>query len=40
MSAAFAKGGKVVEEPVVNQRLIPSAIEPRGVLASYDAEID
>lgn len=40
VNAAFAKAEKVVEVRVVNQRLIPSAMEPRGVLASYDAESD
>ena len=34
---AFAKAARVVKQRFVNQRLIPVAMEPRGVLASYDA---
>src|SRR3989338_8872577 len=34
---AFAKAAHVVRQRFVNQRLIPVAMEPRGVLASYDA---
>ena len=33
----FAKAYRVVRQRFVNQRLIPVAMEPRGVLASYDA---
>ncbi len=33
---AFAKAARVVRQRFVNQRLIPVAMEPRGVLASYD----
>lgn len=38
--AAFAKAKHVVEMDLVNQRVIPAPIEPRGVLASHDAETD
>jgi carbon-monoxide dehydrogenase large subunit len=34
---AFAKAEKVVELRIANQRLLPSAMEPRAVTASYDA---
>ncbi len=36
VEAAFAKADTVVELRLVNQRLIPSAMEPRAVTASYD----
>ena len=34
---AFNKAHKIVRQRLVNQRLIPVAMETRGVLASYDA---
>ena len=39
-TAAFAKAAHVVELRLVNQRLAPSPIEPRAILASYDAASD
>ena len=33
--AAFASAATVVTQPLVNQRLIPNAIEPRACVASY-----
>ncbi|MGH9862795.1 MAG: xanthine dehydrogenase family protein molybdopterin-binding subunit [Candidatus Acidiferrales bacterium] len=33
---AFAQADRVVRQRFLNQRLIPMAMEPRGVLASYD----
>ena len=39
-AAAFAKAAHVVELRLVNQRLAPSPIEPRAILASYDAASD
>ncbi|MFQ5776687.1 MAG: xanthine dehydrogenase family protein molybdopterin-binding subunit [Terriglobia bacterium] len=33
---AFKRADRVVRQRLVNQRLIPVAMEPRGVLASYD----
>lgn len=39
-TAAFAKAETVVELRLVNQRLIPNAMEPRAVMADYDAEND
>ena len=36
----FAQAEVVAEVRVVNQRLIPSAMEPRAVTAGYDAESD
>jgi carbon-monoxide dehydrogenase large subunit len=38
--AAFRKAAHVVSLDLINQRLAPSAIEPRAVLASYDAATD
>ncbi len=38
--AAFAKAAHVVALDLVNQRLAPSPIEPRAILASYDAATD
>lgn len=35
IDAAFAQADKVVSLKLVHQRLIPSAMEPRGVLAQY-----
>jgi len=35
IDAAFAQADKVVTQKIVHQRLIPTAIEPRGVLAQY-----
>ncbi|MEZ4870106.1 MAG: xanthine dehydrogenase family protein molybdopterin-binding subunit [Caldilineaceae bacterium] len=40
VDGAFAAAAKVVEVRLVNQRLIPSAMEPRAVVASYDAAAD
>jgi carbon-monoxide dehydrogenase large subunit len=37
VKGAFAKADKVVKQRMVNQRLIPMAMEPRGVVAQYDA---
>ena len=39
-TAAFAKAAQVVTLDLVNQRLAPSPIEPRAILASYDAGTD
>ncbi len=39
-NAAFAKATHVVALDLVNQRLAPSPIEPRAILASYDAGTD
>ena len=39
-AAAFAKAAHVVSLELVNQRLAPCPIEPRAVLASYDAVTD
>ena len=36
VTAAFADADVVVRQPMLNQRLAPSATEPRGVLARYD----
>ncbi len=33
--AAFKKAAKVIQQRMVNQRLIPVAMEPRGVVADY-----
>jgi carbon-monoxide dehydrogenase large subunit len=33
--AAFKSAAKVVSQPLINQRLIPNAIEPRASMASY-----
>ena len=38
--AAFAKAAHVVSLDLVNQRVAPCPIEPRAVLASYDAATD
>ena len=40
VDGALAGAHKVVELRLVNQRLIPSAMEPRAVVASYDAATD
>jgi len=40
VDATFATAAKVVELRLVNQRLIPSAMEPRAVVARYDAATD
>ena len=40
VSAAFAAAEKVVELRIHNQRLLPTAMEPRAVTAIYDAEKD
>ncbi len=37
---AFRKAHRVVKQRLLNQRLIPVAMEPRGVLAQYDAGED
>jgi len=37
---AFKKAHRVVKQRLLNQRLIPVAMEPRGVLAQYDAGED
>ena len=36
VDTAFAAAEKVIELRIVNQRLIPSAMEPRAVVAQYD----
>ncbi len=38
--AAFAKAAHVVSLDLVNQRVAPCPIEPRAILASYDAATD
>jgi len=38
--AAFAKAAHIVALDLVNQRLAPSPIEPRAILASYDTATD
>lgn len=38
--AAFAKADKVVSIDLVNNRIAPTAIEPRGALAEYDSAED
>lgn len=38
--AAFAAAAHVVALDLVNQRLVPTSMEPRCSLASYDAETD
>ncbi|HMV50083.1 MAG TPA: glyceraldehyde dehydrogenase subunit alpha [Blastocatellia bacterium] len=35
VDAAFAQADKIVTQRIVHQRLIPNAMEPRGVLAQY-----
>jgi carbon-monoxide dehydrogenase large subunit len=40
VSAAFAAAEKVIEVRIHNQRLLPTAMEPRAVTASYDAAAD
>ena len=40
ISAAFAAADKVVEVRIHNQRLLPTAMEPRAVTATYDAAND
>jgi aerobic carbon-monoxide dehydrogenase large subunit len=37
LKAAFKAADKVIKQRIVNQRLIPVPIEPRGVLADYKA---
>jgi carbon-monoxide dehydrogenase large subunit len=37
VDAAFAQADTVVELRIANQRLLPSAMEPRAVVAAYDA---
>jgi aerobic carbon-monoxide dehydrogenase large subunit len=37
VNAAFAKAEVVISQRMLNQRLAPSAMEPRGVLAHYEA---
>ncbi len=39
-AAAFARAAHVVSLDLVNQRLAPCPIEPRAILASYDAATD
>jgi carbon-monoxide dehydrogenase large subunit len=38
VDAAFAQAGAVIELTLVNQRLIPNAMEPRAVTAGYQAD--
>jgi carbon-monoxide dehydrogenase large subunit len=40
VETAFAEADVIIELPVVNQRLIGSPLEPRSVLASYEAATD
>ncbi|MBX3011934.1 MAG: xanthine dehydrogenase family protein molybdopterin-binding subunit [Caldilineaceae bacterium] len=40
VDGAFAKAATIVELRLVNQRLIPSAMEPRAVVARYDPATD
>lgn len=40
VDAAFAAAEKIIELRIVNQRLIPSAMEPRCVVAQYDPAND
>jgi carbon-monoxide dehydrogenase large subunit len=40
VDTAFAEADTVVELRIHNQRLIPTAMEPRAVTASYDAETE
>jgi len=37
VDAAFAKAAKIVKVDLVNQRLAPTPLEPRGCVASFDA---
>ncbi|HKV28067.1 MAG TPA: molybdopterin cofactor-binding domain-containing protein, partial [Candidatus Acidoferrales bacterium] len=37
VAGAFKKADKVIKQRMVNQRLIPMAMEPRGVVATFDA---
>ena len=39
-NAAFAKADKVVSIDLINNRIAPTAIEPRAALAEYDADSD
>lgn len=36
--AAFAKADKVISIDLINNRIAPTALEPRGALAEYDSE--
>jgi carbon-monoxide dehydrogenase large subunit len=36
INAAFAEAEVVVSQRMINQRLVPNAIEPRGVVAHYE----
>lgn len=38
--AAFAKADKIISIDLVNNRIAPTAIEPRGALAEYDSTTD
>lgn len=40
VDAAFAKADHVVEMDVINNRLIPNAMEPRSAIAEYDPSMD
>ncbi|MGB6526123.1 MAG: xanthine dehydrogenase family protein molybdopterin-binding subunit, partial [Candidatus Acidiferrales bacterium] len=37
VAGAFKKADKIIKQRMVNQRLIPMAMEPRGVVADFDA---
>ncbi|MDX2145541.1 MAG: xanthine dehydrogenase family protein molybdopterin-binding subunit [Rhodospirillaceae bacterium] len=39
-AAAFAKAHKVVSIDLVNNRIAPTALEPRGAIAEYDAKTE
>ncbi|MEQ8509249.1 MAG: xanthine dehydrogenase family protein molybdopterin-binding subunit [Rhodospirillaceae bacterium] len=38
--AAFAKADKIISIDLINNRIAPTAIEPRGALAEYDSTTD
>src|SRR5512145_2232405 len=40
VEAAFKQADVVVKERIVNQRLVPNAMEPRAVLAKYESATD
>ncbi len=40
VEAAFAQADKIIELHLVNQRLVPNAMEPRAVVACHDAAAD
>ncbi len=40
VEAAFKQADVVIKERIINQRLVPNAMEPRAALAKYDAATD